>query len=394
MKRIPLFVLSVVLLVQPTAHAAISTKTINSVTPTSSIEGLLLSGTTTITYSNQKKVTSDVVVVAQDINGAQLWARTIDSGKDELATAGTVDGQGNIWLTGVIATVLPAETSTPTTGIDNPDSVVVDAPTINHRDLSTLVVWKLSPAGVVTNTFEQPLAYVPLVTGISVNTSGASIIAMINGRSSLIQMTPQGVFSKTVSLGTEKTSFNEVVRTLDGSSYIYGASSEALQGKKVAGIRDGILLTINKSGTVTQLVRSSAIKGNREWQSATSGFVTTGSVVTGKVTETAITQFTKSFAPTWTARYASTGQSRVVTGGGLTYLAFTSRSAITGVSGWKPSSPSLLILAFDGKGNIKASYAIPALIAPISLQYTRELGVVGLATGAGDTVSIFRLTSR
>jgi len=83
-----------------------------------------------------------------------------------------------------------------------------------------------------------------------------------------------------------------------------------------------------------------------------------------------------------------------VTGGNNSYLAFSTRSAIPGVNLWKPTSPSLLLLTFDGKGVLKAAHAFPGLVTPINLQFTRERGVIGLASSSDGAISIFTLVSR
>jgi hypothetical protein len=200
-----------------------------------------------------------------------------------------------------------------------------------------------------------------------------------------------GKFSKVIYVGGEKTSLNDLKRLKSGSINLFGSSAETLFGKKPAGKRDGVLITISQSGKISQLVRSSAIKASRDWQSATETIATTGMVKVSTSTETAITQFTSAFKPTWTLRLAGAGASRVTFGNKLTYLAFTSTSKISGVTGWKPTTPGLVVLAFDSKGAIKSAYNFPGLTTPISLSYSLERGVTGLALSAKNTVSIFQL---
>jgi hypothetical protein len=114
----------------------------------------------------------------------------------------------------------------------------------------------------------------------------------------------------------------------------------------------------------------------------------------GKKTEVAITKFTNNFQPSWTARYPGTGSSIAVSGGSNSYLAFTTRSAIPGINLWKPTTPSLILLTFDGKGVVKAAHAFPGLVTPINLQISRERGVIGLASSSDGAISIFTLVSR
>jgi hypothetical protein len=70
------------------------------------------------------------------------------------------------------------------------------------------------------------------------------------------------------------------------------------------------------------------------------------------------------------------------------------RQPVAGVTGWKPSAPSLLLLTFDAKGQIKAAQSFPGLLRPLHLQVSRDRGVVGLASAANGSVSIFTLISR
>ena len=197
-----------------------------------------------------------------------------------------------------------------------------------------------------------------------------------------------------IPIGTSKTELNAVARNSDGTISLFGSSAETLAGKKVAGIRDGVLIKLSKSGAIASLVRSSVLKGSRSWISGDATNLLSGPVITGKNIETAITKFNSAFAPTWTLRIPSVGPSATLSANGNSYLALTSRAAITGISGWKPSQPSLLVITFDSKGVIKAATALPGLVNPISLHYSSTRGVTGLASAADGTVSIFTLVSR
>ena len=396
MKRFLLLLLGSITLNSVPAQAAPSVviKPLTSSTLAPGAEGFALSGKSAVTFANVVNTTSDVVVTAHDASGVQTWSRTIDSSVDEVAMAIASDALGNIYLAGVTADIAPSETPTSTVGVDNPDGVQVDNLIRIRRDLNSIAIWKLSPTGELISTFQSPQGSVALINAMSATASGVSIVGAISAKPFLLTLSTSGQFGKLYSLGTDKTEFNDCNRMSDGSTYIYGSSAETLQGKKVAGKVDGILLTVDKNNKVTQFVRSSAPKALRAWQSADPTFVATGEVITGKVTETAITQFTKAFKPTWTLRIPSAGISRVVSANGITYLAFSSKSAITGVSGWKPSSTQLVVLAFDAKGVIKSAYSFTALTSPIALRFTRESGVVGMAEGAANSVSIFRITSR
>ncbi|CAN2223755.1 hypothetical protein MCEMRE196_01323 [Candidatus Nanopelagicaceae bacterium] len=357
-------------------------------------EGFVLSGKNSIFYANLNVASSDIQVTAIDPSGNQIWQRTIDSGVDEIATAATVDPQGNIWLAGSAALPAANETTTPVIGIDNPDLVSVEAGTVLRTDMNLLALWKISSAGELLATYLSPQKSIPVINALSATNSGISIIGALEAKPFLITATTSGTFGKTLVIGSSKSEFNAVARNSDGSTSIFGSSSEKLAGKNLAGIRDGVLLKISKSGAVTSIVRSSAQKASRSWISGDTSHLVSGPVITGKVTETAITKFTSTFSPTWTLRLPSVGASTTLSANGNSYLAFTSRGPITGISSWKPTQPSLLVITFDSKGVMKAATALPGLVTPLLLQYSASRGVVGLATASDGTVSIFTLVSR
>ena len=357
-------------------------------------ELFLLSGKNSIFISNPVVKSSDIQVTAIDPSGTQIWQRIIDSDVDEVAMAVTSDPLGNIWIAGSAALAPIAETPTSLIGIDNPDQVSVDGTSALRTDMNQLALWKLSATGELQGTYISPQKTVPVVTAISASNSGISVIGSLDGKPYLLTATTAGVFGKVITIGTSKSELNSVARNSDGSTSIFGSSAETLAGKKVAGVRDGILIKVSKTGAITSLVRSSALKASRSWISGDSSNLVSGPVITGKVTESAITKFTSAFSPTWTLRLPSTGASTTLSANGNSYLAFTSRGAISGITGWKPTAPSLLVLTFDSKGVIKAATALPGLLTPLSLQYSPARGVVGLATGADGTVSIFTLVSR
>jgi hypothetical protein len=260
--------------------------------------------------------------------------------------------------------------------------------------MTNIGLWKLSATGEMLSTYQLSLPSIPMVSSISATHSGISIVGAIESRPFLLTSTTSGVFGKVTYLGSSKSEFNVVVRNSDGSSTIYGSSSETIAGKKVAGIRDGLLLKVSKTGAVTSILRSSANKGSRSWVSGDATFLTSGPVIVGKDIETAMTKFNAKFAPVWSLRLAGTGASQALTANGNSYLAFTSRGAISGITQWKPTKPSLIVLTFDSKGVIKAATALPGLVKPLALQYSPTRGVVGLASASDGTVSIFTLVSR
>ena len=343
---------------------------------------------------NKNNSTADIEITALDQGQNKVWGAVIDSEVDEVATAMAVDPLGNIWLAGSVASLVSAESATSSAGIDNPDSVLIDDPSSLRTDMTNVGLWKLSAAGELLATYQLPITSIPVVNALSVTHSGLSIVGSIDGKPFLLTATTSGIFGKVIYLGSSKSEFNVVARNPDGSSTLFGSSAETLAGKKVAGKRDGILLKVSKTGAVTSLIRSSANNALRSWVSGDVFNLTSGPVVIGKSTETAITKFNAKLAPTWTLRVPSTGASQSLSANGNSYLALTSRAPISGVLKWKPVKPALIVLTFDSKGALKAATALPGLVKPLSLQYSPSRGVTGLAAASDGTVSIFTLVSR
>lgn len=396
MKRLLLLVFAASL-VLPTASAApkaVAVKKLDIVASAVSAEGLVATGKTLVTYSNTGSTNSNIELTGLDVTGVQQWVRTIDSGVDEIATAAAVDAAGNIWLAGSSAAVTVPESVTAAIAAENPDGVVAEELPKVRSDMNQITIWKLSPIGELLATFLSVQTSPALVSALSVNSSGISLVGVLADRPFLISATLTGVFAKPLFIGTNKSALNAVVRSPDGSVNLFGESSETLGGKKVAGARDGILVKVSKAGAITSVVRSSAIKAQRSWLAADSTLTLTGYVKSGKVIESAFTKFNSSFVPTWTMRIPSTGSSTVLTAAGTTYGALSSNSAIKGVTGWKPTTPTLLLATFTNKGVMTGAYADSQLSAPISLVYTKELGLCGLARGSADSISIFRLATR
>ena len=381
----------------PIADAAtksVAIKKVDVLTTAPGAEGLLISGKTLITYVNTGGVNSNVVLTGLDPNGTQLWQKTIDSGADEIALAGAVDSSGNLWLAGASAQVVAAETTTVQLPPDNPDGVVAEPVTKLRSDMNLLTMWKLSPTGDLLATYSLTQPTPALISAISANASGVSLVGRLADQPFALSMTSTGAFGKLITIGTSKTQLNAVVRSADSTMSVFGSSSETLGGKKNSGIRDGILIKINKAGAVTSVVRSSAPKADRSWNYSDVSLTLTGYVKTGKKIESAITKFTAAFAPTWTIRIPSSGASIVATGGTLTYAALGSNSVVTGVSGWKPTTTQLLLLALDSKGVIASAYGASELSNPLALAYSKEIGIYGLAQGTDGSVSIFHIAAK
>jgi len=357
---------------------------------------------TSITTDTKMLVVGSSIILLSDssiwsisADGVEKWRLALTQGAASIATALTSDSAGNIWVAGSSAnTLIATPTETPTTAPINPDNVIVDPKVPARADLTVATIWKVSNTGQLIATSSVDLKSALLVNSIALNTKGftlGGIKSTDQGNSGvIISGNLEGKFSTPIYLGSSATDINVVVRGSDSTVYAIGSSSETLAGKKIAGYRDGILAKYSSTGKLMALVRSSASKAKREWISATNNLFLTGSVQTGTKYESALTKFATNLVPSWTFRFASTGATIAATGpSGSYFAAFETKSSIKGLSNWKPTKSTGLVLTFDRKGAlVDASTAVGT---PIALGYSKDLGVV-LMSSSQTAVSIFRLT--
>lgn len=393
MRRIAIFLILLLIGTTPAVAApkSVALKKITIVASVAGAEKLVVSGKTLVTVSNSDGPNTNILLTGIDIKGVQLWQKTIDSGVDEVALATAVDPLGNIWLAGAASSITAPESATAVIQAENPDGVVAEPTTKLRGDLSVLTLWKISALGEVLATYSSAQLSPPLINAISANSSGVSIVGQLQDKPFLLNANNAGTFGKLLSIGTAKTQLNAVVRHGDGSISVFGSSAETLGGKKLAGVRDGLLIKVSKTGAIASVVRSSAPKADRSWLAADSTLALTGYVKSGKVVESAFTKFTTAFAPTWTLRVPSTGSSLVQSAGSTTYGALQSNSVVSGVTGWRPTTPSLLLLSFDAKGVMTSAYGSTELTEALSLTYSKDVGLVGLARTSTQSVAIFTI---
>ena len=396
MKRLLSFVLIASFLIVPAAEAApkkISVKSLQLLTTVGTpdeVSGVVISGKSLIVYGSKA---SKAYARAVDTTGKELWNLSLDQSPASIATAAAVDSAGDIWIAGATPLALGLTPPSPAATPVNPDNAAA-TPTTTVGNLQAVTIWKLTAAGVLASTNTLPTSSVVFPTAISVDRNGASIVGIIGTEKGsagfFVNSDKAGVFGKLLQIGSVSTTTDAVVRHTDGSFTVAGSSSETLAGKKVAGATDGVLIKISKALKITSVIRSSAVKGKRIWNSATSTLLLGGEVVAGGKTETAITKFSSSFAPTWTYRFASTGPAVTV---GSTYAAFISTGATPQLN-WNPKVATPLLLTFDAKGAITAADSGPiGQKEVLGAVLSKELGLL-VVTSSADTVSIFTLIPR
>jgi hypothetical protein len=395
-KRLLSFVLIAAFLVAPVAQAApkkISVKPLQLLTTVGTpdeVSGVVVSGKTLIVYGSKA---AKAYARAVDTTGKELWNLSLDQSVASIATAAAVDSVGDIWIVGATPLALGLTPPTPAATPANPDNASVP-PNTFAGNLQAVTLWKVSAAGVLSATNTLPTSSVVFPTSISVDRNGTSIVGIIGTEKGsagfFVNADKTGMFGKLVQIGSLSTTADAVVRHADGSFTVAGSSGETLAGKKVAGLTDGVLIKISKALKITSVVRSSAVKGKRIWNSATTTLLLGGEVVAGAKTETAITKFSSSFAPTWTYRFPASGPAVTV---GSIHALFVSTGP-TAQLNWNPRVATPLLLTFDTKGVVIAADSGPVGQKEVlGAVLSKELGLL-VVTASADTVSIFTLIPR
>jgi hypothetical protein len=370
-------VIAALLLTAQPADAApksVAASEITKIAPIAEHEGAVIANQGITIFSNSEK---KVLVTSLDFLGAEKWRLPIAGATDQIAMAATSDKDGNIWLAGLTSAISVYETQNAMSNPVNVDGVVVEQVPALRSELNCLTLWKISSAGALIGTYSESATSPLLITAISHSTNGISILGDRGASTVLITSTLSGKFSTAKTIGTSKSAFTSIIRNTDGSAQIYGASSETLGGKKLVGSRDGILAKVNKSGALTSVVRSSANRATRSWQSATSTYFLVGDVKAGGKNESAFTKFNSSFAPTWTLRLPSQGaQLAAIGANGGHYALFNSTSTIPGVTGWKPTSATPIVIRFDGKGVINQALKSAQVKSATSMAFIAGVGLI------------------
>ncbi len=391
---------------------------IASLSPSDQIVGMVIKGKTIYLIGTVTGVVStDGFVQALDSTGAVQWSLPLDNGSNEIATAATFDSSGNLWVVGsaqtpnitpspsaspspsdlVSASPSQTATPTPTSTILNPDGVTVDPSVPMRKDLTSLALWKISPAGALLATYAAEVGSPFLVRGaVFANDSivVVGIIATTSGHAGfLIQSDLNGSTTKPILVGKTDTELNALAKKNDGSLVLLGSSSETIAKQARKGVKDGIIIVMSKVGKISSVVRSSNSASARSWQSGTNSYFLGGDALGAGKKEAVVTKFASTFVPTWTMRFASAGPALTADSPTSHFFLFPSVGAVTGVKGWKPSKPSALVMSLDSKGVLNGAYGASAIATPVAIGYSRDLGIVVLGRGPAG-VSIFHALPR
>jgi hypothetical protein len=373
------------------APAKISVKALKLVTTinsTDDVAGFVVSGKSIILFGT---AVDRSFARAVDISGRELWRTPLDPDSPSIASAAAVDGAGNIWIAGSTSLLRP--TPAPSTSVIpiNPDNVV-NSPDVFNSELNAVALWKIPVGTSVPALFSAQQNAPVLITGISVDKSGVSIVGITQAAQGtagfVISTNELGEFGKPLLIGAKSTTLDAVVRHSDSTLTVTGSSSETIAGKKLMGVVDGVIIKISKTNSILKVVRSSALKAQRNWSSATSTLLLGGSVTTGSKIESAVTKFSNTYAPTWTYRFSSTGPVFTL---GSTHAFINSTGAITQISNWKPKKSQPILLNFDSKGVIVGAFSAPADQQEVmGLVKSKELGVLCMTINS-ELLSIYTL---
>ena len=387
MKRFLSLVVISTLLVTPSAYGAVkkpavkALRILTTVGPVDEFAGLVTSGKAIIVYGNKGDKS---YARALDATGKELWNIALDSASPSVATAAAVDAAGNIWIAGSTSLMRATPAPSPTTLVLNPDKTT-PTPDIFSADLNAFSLWSINATTQGLTQYSLQLESPILINALAVDKTG---IAAVGSSGAVIRSDLIGKISKPIFIGTDATNFESVIAHSDGTLTLMGSSSETLGGKKLVGKIDGVIVKISKAGKVLNVVRSSAPKASRSWNSASSTLLLAGDVVTGTKIESAVTKFSNSYVPMWTYRFPSTGTAFTA---GSTYAFLQSTSAITQLSNWSPKSPQALLLTFDSKGVISGGYSAPVDQKQVlGLYASKDLGLLCI-TSSAESVSIFTL---
>ncbi len=391
MKRFFSFALISTFLVISPAHSApnkIAVKPLKLLTSISYSEGtagFLIAGSSIILYGTSGE---NSFARAIDVTGQTLWSIELDPNSPSIATSGVIDSEGNIWIAGATSLFRSTPAPLPSPAL-NPDSVTVTSE-VFHPDLNALALWKIPAGSTEPILFTSQQSSPVLITAIAIDKNGISLVGIARASKGIagfvVSVSLLGEYGVPVFIGKTSTTLDSVVRNVDGSTTLIGASGETIGGKRLAGTVDGVIVKLSTTNKILTVIRSSAINAKRNWSSATPTFLLGGQVVTGKKIESAVTKFTKSYVPSWTYRFLSTGP--VFTQGSI-YALFASSGAIPQLRKWAPKVPQPILLKFDSKGTIiAASYAPSDQKEIIAITNSKTLGILCLTQNA-QAISIF-----
>ncbi len=350
------------------------------------VSGVVTTGGSIVIYGTKLEKS---YAQAINISGEELWTIELDPASQSLASAATTDASGNVWIGGSISQNTLTPTPAPSSSALNPDNVT-SLPQDVDLTLKSVVLWRIDHNTHAVSSFTLPQTAPVLITSLAADKNGVTLVGITaTNVGFVVSANLLGEFGKPTLIGKSSTTLDAVVRHNDGSLTVVGASSETLNGKKLVGITDGVIIKISKTGGLLSVVRSSATKAVRNWNSASSSLLLGGQVITGSKTESAITKFSSTYVPTWTYRFMSTGTAFT---SGATSAFFASTAKIPQIATWTPKSARPILLTFDSKGRIIGANSAPTNQREVlGLVTSKILGVLCISASK-EAISIYTPT--
>jgi hypothetical protein len=406
-RRLFLSVLLLAFIATPIADAAPKKIAVKVLLPSGTVNGVsslasfAISGNLILILDSDTESVTNPVLRAFASDGSKKWELSIDSGNGSFASAIAADAIGNIWVAGASGvTPTPALVSLESNTVKalQTDPFLLDPESPLRPDLTQLTLWQVSNSGAVIQKFTKDFTSALLPTGISISGGQIGVIGIMatatTNLSFYINCSTTGAFSNQVAIGKSDAEIDKVLQKSDGSALLLGSSTSSIQKEKLIGKRDAFAISLSKSGSILQVLRSSNKLSMRTWQSATTSLFLGGSATLGKKREAVMTKFDNKFKPLWTQRFPAIGGAIVVAPDSKrNFSAFTSTAAIAQLGNWKPISGQVVILNNDLKGIVQGGYAPKGAINSRFFGFTPELGVI-LIADVGDHLAFFPSISR
>lgn len=319
-------------------------------------------------------------ISARDFTGAIQWSFLPSNAV--IASDVRAGDDGTYWALGA-GEVFETKTSVVSQGAINPDSITVISPAPISRGLTQLFLWQISNSGALLNSIAISQTSVMFPRSLAVTKTGLVVVGSMQnqtGQVGAIWICSFTACNKPITVGKTSTILKDIA-LFGNDFYLVGESGETIGKLPLKGITDGLLLRIDKTGSIKSAIRSSLPNARRSWESITNGFLQGGFSV-AKSGEATITQFSaKKFGqPIWSTRLPANSPAFTAGNGAV----FVSTGAITQVKNWKPKA-QLLLLTFDAKGSIKTGTSVINSGVPIWLSYLNGLGY-GVMSSLSNTM--------
>lgn len=136
--------------------------------------------------------TQGEVISIDPATGSQQWDLPIPTTTDAIASAATLDQQGNIWVAGIAGAPISSTSPSPApSNALNPSGVTVDPTPPTRSDLTQVTLWEVSPNGAMINSFSYDVGSV--VEPLTINYVKGSFL--IQGSNFKISVTQTGRFT-------------------------------------------------------------------------------------------------------------------------------------------------------------------------------------------------------